>query len=85
MKSQSVYVSFDVFEDADGVHTIDYAQWDLSCAVKVHPVRTWTDPATGERHLRPETHNSAPLLSVMTREKSRSRIAELLRFILGRV
>jgi hypothetical protein len=85
MKPRSMYVSFDVFETADGAHAIDYTQWDLSCAVKAYPVRTWTDPTTGEHHLRPETHDGSPLLSVMTREREQGRIRDLIEFVLGKL
>lgn len=85
MKPRSLYVSLDVYADEDGLQVIDYAQWDLTCAVRVHPVRMWKDPVTGEQHMRPETHDSKPLLSVMSREAGRERIRALMEFVLAKI
>lgn len=85
MRPRSLYVSLDVYADEDGLQVIDYAQWDLTCAVRVHPVRMWTDPTTGEQHMRPETHDGKPLLSVMSREAGREQLRSLIEFVLGKL
>lgn len=63
---RSLYVSFDVYEDSSGVHTVDYAQWETSGAVRVWPVETWTD-RDGETHIKPARGHGGPVLSLMTR------------------
>lgn len=76
---ESIYVSLDVHEDADGLYYTEYAQWDTACAIKVWPVTKYDDH--GRKILDPRTHGD-PLLSIMTRMDVRDRLPELLAFVL---
>jgi hypothetical protein len=81
MKPQSLYVSMDLFEDAEGVHTVDYTQWETSGAVRVYPVETYVN-SQGETQIMPCEGHGGPLMSLMTRYDAIARFPALLAMLL---
>ncbi len=76
------YASIDLYVTDDGTHILEYAQWETTAAVRVHPVDKHTT-ANGETHIVPRGHGG-PVMSLMTREDvERERIPQLLASVLG--